>query len=238
MIQSTKEYSKFKFIKGNRGVNKTHMRNLTVSISKHNLLEINPIIVNGKMEVIDGQHRLAAAKSLNVPIYYITTERAGMLEVQLLNSAARLWNFDDYIRSFVAAGNQHYVYLKMFIEKHNLPIGFSVCILSKFGKKGTLLQDFREGNFQVEEKDDGELLASEIRAYRNHTEEVAWRERGFLDAIRFIHRNRPVSHLEMLEKMNDWGEQIKRQPNSTRDWLRCFERVYNKKLSVNQVRFF
>jgi ParB-like chromosome segregation protein Spo0J len=60
----------FKHIKGNRIPNLKHVRRLVDSIKKYGM-KCNPILVNEQMEVIDGQHRLLAAKETNSFVYYI-----------------------------------------------------------------------------------------------------------------------------------------------------------------------
>lgn len=68
-MEKTKNYSLFKKYAKNRDIDGRHVEKLIASIKTANLLDCEPILVNEKMEVIDGQHRLEAAKSLNLDIY-------------------------------------------------------------------------------------------------------------------------------------------------------------------------
>ena len=61
-VIETTDYDIFKGIVGNRKVEKKHVEMLTGAIDRNNLLNVRPIIVNEEMMVIDGQHRLEAAK--------------------------------------------------------------------------------------------------------------------------------------------------------------------------------
>lgn len=70
-IISTKEYSIFNSVDFNRKKNERHIQQLKKIIQKENLLHLHPILVNEKMEVVDGQHRLEAAKELGLDIFYI-----------------------------------------------------------------------------------------------------------------------------------------------------------------------
>ena len=76
-IHSTTDYNQFKYIKGNREVVESHVKTLSDQIAKKDF-QI-PIIVNEKMEVCEGQHRLEAYRLLGVPITYIVKEG---LEIQ------------------------------------------------------------------------------------------------------------------------------------------------------------
>lgn len=70
-IQRTNDYSIFKQVSFNRGKNKRHIESIKNIILKENLLRLHPILVNEHMEVVDGQHRLEAAKELGLDVFYI-----------------------------------------------------------------------------------------------------------------------------------------------------------------------
>lgn len=70
-IQKTRDYDIFKSVSFNREKNKRHIESIKKIILKENLLHLHPILVNEKMEVVDGQHRLEAAKDLGLEIFYI-----------------------------------------------------------------------------------------------------------------------------------------------------------------------
>lgn len=103
-IFSTTDYKKFNIIKRNRDISNVHLERLIKSINKNNYLEMNPILVNGEMEVIDGQHRLEAAKQLGVPIFYrvISMKSVEKSEDVLItmNITQRPWRFDDYVKFY------------------------------------------------------------------------------------------------------------------------------------------
>lgn len=101
-IQKTSDYSIFKYLVGNRKVNlkKSHLRNLKNSIQKDNLLNLHPIIVNKNLEIIDGQHRLQAAKELGIEIYYIQSETVKDEHLIDCNVNQKSWELDNYIDYF------------------------------------------------------------------------------------------------------------------------------------------
>lgn len=151
-IQKTTDYSMFKTIKGNRPVSLSHVNELISSISKRNYLEQNPIIVNEQMEVVDGQHRLMAAKANKLPIYYIVVERASIEDVRHLNAVNRPWKMQEYIDSFAALGNQHYLWLRQFMESYQLSASAALAFIygSTSGEwRGARI---KQGLFEVTEK--------------------------------------------------------------------------------------
>lgn len=70
-IQKTSDYSIFHSVAFNREKNKRHIESIKKIITKENLLHLHPILVNEKMEIVDGQHRLEAAKELGLEVFYI-----------------------------------------------------------------------------------------------------------------------------------------------------------------------
>lgn len=73
-ILKTNDYGLFKSIMANREIDDKHVKRLAKSIARKNLLYIRPLIVNEKMQIIDGQHRLAAAKEIKATVYYLKVD--------------------------------------------------------------------------------------------------------------------------------------------------------------------
>jgi hypothetical protein len=74
-VYVTEDYKMFTRIKGNRALNTPKIKKMVRDL-KHglNFLPDFPILVsdlNGKLKVIDGQHRLEVAMQMKKPVYYI-----------------------------------------------------------------------------------------------------------------------------------------------------------------------
>lgn len=117
----TRDYAKFVFHEKNRMVNDAHVNELVRSIKKNNLLFCQPILVNSKYEVIDGQHRLKAAIELDERIYYIIKPGLTIEDAIALNINTKNWGYKDYMDHWIAQGNENYVYFKQYLEKYGLP---------------------------------------------------------------------------------------------------------------------
>ena len=76
-VYQTKEYNKFKLIKGNRLIKQPKLRKLEKSMTKEGWVSGSYVIVNSKWEIIDGQHRVTAAMETGVSIQYILESSAG-----------------------------------------------------------------------------------------------------------------------------------------------------------------
>lgn len=158
-VLSTKDYSIFKTITGNREVVQSHVFKVANSIDKSNMLAGRPIIVNEKMEVIDGQHRLAAAKLLDLPIYYCVVEGAQYQDVALLNEVCKNWSSENYATMFSKQGYPHYKKILEFSKTYNAPINYLMMAIKILRLNEDRLeyvkdtfQSFKDGNFEISEK--------------------------------------------------------------------------------------
>lgn len=117
-IKSTKDYNKFKKLIGNRNVTETRINKILQSIAKVGYIS-NPIIVNERMEVIDGQGRLAALERLGLPVEYIVQQGVGIDECISMNLHQTNWNLMNYIVSFASRKNENYIKLLKLSRDYN-----------------------------------------------------------------------------------------------------------------------
>lgn len=145
-IYTTFDYDKFKTLVDNREVKQRTTSKIIESIHKVGYIT-NPIIVNERMEVIDGQNRLEALKELNMPVDYIVVEGATIKHCRALNINQSNWTTMDYIRSYADGGNASYRYLvamlKAFPKRRLTSILFAT---SGYIKLNTI----REGGFKCD----------------------------------------------------------------------------------------
>lgn len=149
MIQKTKNYDMFIFRKDNRAkVDKEHVKRLISSIESRNMLELRPIVVNERMEIIDGQHRLLAAKNLGVEIYYRIEKNLEADDIIKMN-IAKSWFQGDYLNFYVYHGYEEYKKLDDFMKKHNLTLKVALNIALGQSKQG--YTDFKDGKFKFDD---------------------------------------------------------------------------------------
>lgn len=111
----TQNYSAFKKIIGNRELSEFNVKAIVKNI-KTNGLKPTIVIVNEKMEVIDGQHRIEALKRLNLPVYYQIHEGLDLSDCIAMNTSGVNWKAEDYIDSYAEMGNEHYINLKWYVR--------------------------------------------------------------------------------------------------------------------------
>ena len=107
-VKSTRNYKQFKKLIGNRKVDEARINKIVKSIKKVGYIT-NPIIVNDKLEVIDGQGRLEALERLHMPVEYIVEPGIGIDECISMNMHQTNWTLLDYIVSFASRGMESYI---------------------------------------------------------------------------------------------------------------------------------
>lgn len=116
-VYVTTDYSIFKRLVGNRDIPESRISKIVESIQTIGWVH-NPIIVNEKMEVIDGQGRLTALQRLKMPVEYIIAEGTGNKECVYMNMNMINWKLPDFIKSYAEQGNENYQRLLSLMERY------------------------------------------------------------------------------------------------------------------------
>ena len=114
-IYETMNYEIFSLVRGNRELSGSKVDQLVHEIKLNGLLM--PIMVNSAMQVIDGQHRLAACKTAKVPVQYFVRANATVETAANVNMAGSNWSPSDWINKYASEGKEDYIILKNWIEK-------------------------------------------------------------------------------------------------------------------------
>lgn len=231
----TKDYDTFKTLTGNRPLDKLHVARLRRKIEKEgNLTSEFPVNVNENLEIVDGQHRVAALQELGYPVYYTVSEGAGLSTVRQVNMARRNWSWQDYANSFAADGNPHYKDLLDFSEAFK----FNNTILITYTHAGTKMSvsDFQGGDYKVLDKALSFKLFNQLSEIRDALPFVLTGSlgRAFYDIL----THPEYDHKRMVDKLTKYGAQL-HEWRIKKDWMRNLEDVYNiGQTESTRVRFF
>lgn len=172
----------FKLRQDNRekGVDDNHVKVLMRSISGNNLLEFKPILINVENEVVDGQHRLEAAKRLGLEIWYEKNEELQPIDIITLNMA-KAWRIADFLNFWVKNGAEEYIKLKSFVERHKIET--RVCLGLCVRATSEAVEDFKTGKFVF--KDD--LYETDIFLIKESIKFMKTQlgNRGFFESAKF-----------------------------------------------------
>lgn len=229
----------FRTVAGNRKLNPHHVINLEQAIAQRNLLAQNPIIVSKDKYVIDGQHRLAAAKRMKLPIFYVMTDEADLHDIRILNVNVRTWFIEDYLRSYIQQGKHDYVTLKDFAEVNGISVSIALLLLSIPNENyhpNLMIKEFKEGDFKVTNMEGAQTLIKQLQDFQPYSQDGSWKDREFIRALQIAYKR--VSHKAIMEKLKIHNLEIVREPN-VRDYLRALEGVINfKQHGDNKIRLF
>jgi uncharacterized protein with PIN domain len=155
-VVQTKDYQQFNKAAGNRDLIQLHVERLKASMEQEYLM--SPIIVNEKMEIIDGQHRFEAARQLNLPIRFIKVRGYALSQMQQMNALSKDWGLVDHIKAHADLGNTNFKQLMRYIkgqtENHPLSV-----IMTSLGLQGSNTYDkLKTGSYRHDEKREAQSL--------------------------------------------------------------------------------
>lgn len=132
-VYQTDDYSKFKLIDGNRPIE--HAKKIIESIKEIGML-YQPVLVNERFEIIDGQGRFLAMKTLGLPIIYIRQDGLTINEVRYLNQNATVWKVRDYVHSYAVGSDSKPSYTNLEVVRKQFPEFTEKIIMKAAGDYG------------------------------------------------------------------------------------------------------
>tara|TARA_R100000426_G_scaffold10973_2_gene11456 strand:- start:4856 stop:5638 length:783 start_codon:yes stop_codon:yes gene_type:complete len=242
----TKDYSKFKKIRGNRPVDQTHVNALKKLIADKDLKD--PIRVNKKNEVIDGQHTLQARKELGLVIPYIVIDSDDPLDVARLNTGRKNWSMDHYLEHHCARGKMDYKICRVKMDAYGLPVAEAMVLLLKLNSKWRRSTDeFKLGDFKIPaggiancDRIGSELM--QLKKYFNGTDNSKRRiKRQVISAYIIADKHPKWDHNRFKTACKTKSSWLL-AGTSARDYLGIFQRIFNAGLTpkkkINLLDFF
>ncbi len=234
-IRKATDYGMFKRMEGNRAVSRKRTEKIKSSILNVGYIP-NPIIVNEKYEIIDGQGRFEALKQLGLPVFYSIVPNIGIDECIAMNMNQTNWSVRDYIESHAETGNVSYVYLLQLLNTYDSHFGLTVILNAITGKTDNAQEKVKSGDFQCSEREF--LHAKEILSYLLGFEpiirKIGGRKEFYYMAIRFCHDDPEVDNKRLLEKVTQLQSNLMSvsQAHQAFDQL---EQVYNNRIRGEKV---
>lgn len=229
-VMMTTDYSMFKNIDGNRNINKLHLSRLKKSINEKYISV--PIIVNGRYEIIDGQHRFQSAVDLNKPVYFMKIDDLKLPDIHRLNTNLKNWNGDDYLEGYCQLGYKDYIRYREFKETYKFGHHETRALLSgRLESNSNLIEDFKNGSFKIKDIRLAEKNAEKIIMLGEFYEGI--RRRTFVKAMLELFRNPEYNHSEFIRKLSFQRESLV-DCTSSKQYITLIEEIYNYK-RVNKV---
>lgn len=250
-VLETTSYDDFGYITGNREIDEPNVKSLTHQIAQRGQLQ--PIIVNEKKQVIDGQHRVEVCRRLEIPVQYVVRPGASIADVISANVVGKKWRPIDYVRRYAAENNDHYVKLLAFIEKcqgHKIS-ATSAIHLTRGGHSDSTYYHYDDGTIR---KHSGTVKAKKlgiagtdvkIGRFKMPSERVAeqrlraviqfkqwpfYRQTSFINALLQVMRIADFKLKRLIDNAQRYPSRFTKEPD-VESFVQMFETVYNYRRS-------
>lgn len=235
-IYTTNDYDMFVFTDWNRDVSNARVVMMVESITKVGWLP-QPILVNEKFEVIDGQSRVMALKQLGMPVEFCIEEGIGRTECQMLNLFQKNWTTMNYINSYASDGNENYVWLRNMLVKYKV-LTASVIEGLAVGKgrarymAGQMNAIIHEGRLNLTDREKGEVekILFYLSRFAETGKYLGGRQDTFYSALLFLYHLDGVDRERVCSVVNNARYDGLVASGTVEGWLTQIEILYNKNL--------
>lgn len=237
LVQQSSDYDQFTFMGANREQSRGHIETLKTAFEEvGNLTKVQPILVNDRYEIIDGQHRFTACKELGLPIYFTMVSGLGVREARSMNILHRNWTVNDFANSYAEGGDPNY---RKYLELKE-DYGFSHSVILAYVTGSTDhsgFKDFREGNFVITDEAAARSRLDLLAQIGEFTPLVNNRE--FAQAVLKASKVEGYDQKRMVKKIRLHGEAMLKRFGKIDDNLRQLEAIYNYAIpESNRLRLY
>lgn len=237
-VHVSSNYNDFKFMGNNRDQYTDQVQRLKRAIEEFgNITQAQPVLVNERMEIVDGQHRFLACKELGLPVFYLVGQGLGINEARSMNILHKSWSVDDFAKSYADGGDQNYARYLRLREDY----GFSHSVTLTYVNAGAPHGEyklFREGNYVLSDE-----MAEAARARLNMLESLSdlvpmVKQREFAMAFMYASNREGYEHKRMMSKIEGNQGMLVRLSRIA-DYQRLLEEIYNRNVAeTKRVRLF
>lgn len=235
-VYSTENYDQFVLMKENRAIKGARIAKVRKSIEKNGYV-FNPIIVNEKMEIIDGQARFEVLREKGLPIQFIVKEGLGARECIALNTTVSVWTIKDYVESYMNQGSKDYERLWYLLDKYSTyGINCMDLMFAIHGQASVPMNAIKDGEFvcSEEQQEEADKLLNQLRLFMPSMQRAKKGKTQLMDiAIMFVLRMELAKCKKLLEKFDKYiGSEIAPHFTTQDGAFETLDAVYNYKAST------
>lgn len=235
-IHEETNYDEFKYLGGNRDIN--HAKKLLESITENGFYNV-PILVNENMEIIDGQGRFEALKTLGLPVRYVVEEGASLEACRVLNMKQTNWSSIDYVKSYKESGNENYARLNTLVEKYKgsftlvqiakFCVGESPCVYTS--NSHSICKDIENGIFELTEEqyENTILLLDYLKSFKGfiRNSKAQGRTSYLYEVLRVCFESPEIDNNRMLKRYEGYASSYLKGIATMDDALHQTGLIYN-----------
>ena len=235
-VYEESDYSVFKKLDNNRSVTKKRCEKLIASISTR--FVICPIVVNKNMEIIDGQGRYEALKSLKKPIIYVIDDNASIEECRLMNRYNTSWTGNDFVDSYAHAGYPSYVNLKAAMNETKKTFAKVLNMTNHTSQQGK--ESYIESGKLIFPESDIDKAVKRFEMADEIIDALQFEKRvndAFYSACRIMFGHKDYNHDWMLMNCKK-NKHLYDQMANLESEVKELSSIYNKGLKANKKIYF
>lgn len=153
-LETSKNYAAFLPNDEQRDIRPTHVSHLAERMGEYGFLPSKPVQCfkkGTKFVLIDGHHRLAAARQLGIPFFYVVEPESNTKTMAAVNATVKTWVLADYVRMYALRGNGDYQKLTRYAES-GIPVMMAASMLhGHAAASGNVNEMVKEGTFKIRE---------------------------------------------------------------------------------------
>jgi hypothetical protein len=234
-IYETSDYSIFNYLNYNREINQTRALKIGIKIEEHGFLV--PALcgnINGKLYVIDGQHRIRGAELRKLPVSYIAIDiTADQLPdfVSSTNEDLKAWTSRNFFDMWICLKKEGYVEMEKLMMNYCFNYGELTKIIAgqKENSGVSRTTQFKNPNYKL-----SEYYKERLNMFYNQMNDVfsiddksakLCNNQCFRSALIIIMNYSKYDHLHFINNLSK--EEVSVKKLDTRRYLRWMVDVFN-----------
>lgn len=234
-VNTTNNLAMFKFHEMNRETNKNHVKRLATNIRENGAIR-QPVVIDSRGNLIDGQHRVLAVRQLkdegvNIDIPYIVKRYTPTIIAEM-NHLQLAWNTRDWIHFYHKKGDTNYTQLLETYSKYNsLKLTGLASFLSP-GYSQLSTSELCKGAFVFEMTEEKEYMLDQVKELIKF--HPSFGTKAFLMAIMRMSKLPSFSSERLFSKLRANLGSVHPQ-SGIGNWCRHLVYWYNKGLRIGRV---
>lgn len=226
-LEKTNEYALFCCNQEQRPIDHAHVKRLAENMRLFGFMPSKPIQCyrkGGKLVVVDGHHRLEAAKAANVEVFYVVEAERCQQTMSSENYLVKKWTGMDFVRLYASRGNKNYQSL-LYYQERGIPVGFVASMMINHGaSSGNTNKVIQNGTFKIKSTDQIELVDAIIQEFA--AKSPACKSRPFISAISKCILWEGFSFDTFVRRMRENASMLEKTSNEDQ-MLTQIEAIYN-----------
>jgi len=225
-VYETIDYDLFKKRKDNRPIDEKNVLTIMEGIGK--IGQVQPISINERGQVDDGQHRLEACKRLRIPVkYFINNVNLETEDLAELQAAQAKWSTESYAHAF--ADNEDYTIYKEFSAIYpEFSHSLILIMLSNNKSEGNMhmYDSYKKGRIVIKSYRKAVQLAETVKKFAPFF--PGYKKKSFVLAILHIIDNKDFDIDRMMRKLPKRCKSIL-DFSKSQDFIQVLQEIYNWK---------